>query len=165
MVLLSIPKTIAEWNPTFQSTEWWLKGGWMATEQWREMRFSVAFQSPFRDHSVDWMAGTFQWPFSHFFFWKRKLRTTWLELRKWESKGEYSNHSATETVKTVDEHIVYIYHSLNLYFDLVFLIIYSFINYQLLFTKNMNISFKRTHSLNRFYQTRHQNLKSKFSAI
>ena len=40
------------WNLTFQSTEWWLNGGWMATEWWRE-------RWPFRHISV-----TTQWLFS-----------------------------------------------------------------------------------------------------
>ena len=52
------------WNLTIQSTEWWLNGGWMTTEWLGERWISVAFQSPFSNHSVDWMAGTFQWPFS-----------------------------------------------------------------------------------------------------
>ena len=38
----------------------------MATEWWRERLFSVTFQWPFNDHSVDWMAGTFHWLFSQF---------------------------------------------------------------------------------------------------
>ena len=46
------------------SVEWWLNDGWMATEWWRERWISVALQSPFRYHLVDWMPGTFQWPFS-----------------------------------------------------------------------------------------------------
>ena len=29
---------------------------------WRERWISVAFQSPYNDHFVDWMAGTYQWP-------------------------------------------------------------------------------------------------------
>ena len=37
------------WNPTIQSTGWWL-------ERW----FSVTFQWSICDHSVDCMAGTFQ---------------------------------------------------------------------------------------------------------
>ena len=68
------------WYLTFQSTEWWLNVGWMATEWWRERWISVAFQPPFSDHSVDWMAGTFQWPFSQLIFWKIKLRPMRLEL-------------------------------------------------------------------------------------
>ena len=47
------------------SREWSLNDGWMATEWWRVRWFSVAFQSPFSDHSVNWMADIFQWPFSH----------------------------------------------------------------------------------------------------
>ena len=66
------------WNLTFQSTEWWLNGCWMATEWWRERWISVAFQSPLSYHSVDWMAGTVQWPFSQVIFWKIKLHRYYL---------------------------------------------------------------------------------------
>ena len=72
-------KIFTGWNLTFQSTEWWLNVGWMATEWWRERWISVAFQSPFSYHSFDWMAGTFQWPFSQLIFWKIKLRPTRIE--------------------------------------------------------------------------------------
>ena len=57
-----------------------LNGGWMATEWWRERWISFAFQSPFSDHSVDWMAGIFQWPFRQLIFWKIKFRPTRLEV-------------------------------------------------------------------------------------
>ena len=92
------------WNLTSQSTEWWMNGGWMATEWWRERWISVAFPPPFTDHLVDWMAGTFQWPFSQLFFWKIKLRPTRLEL----VMAKYANHSATGTVRNGSEYLVFV---------------------------------------------------------
>ena len=42
------------WNvPAIQSTEWWLNGGWNATEIHISRHHSVAIQPPFSHHSVD----------------------------------------------------------------------------------------------------------------
>ena len=86
------------WNINVQSTEWWLNGGWMETEWWWEWWISVAYQSSFSDPSVEWMAGTFQWPFSQLLFFFEKLSPTRLEPEMQESKGKYTNHSSTGTV-------------------------------------------------------------------
>ena len=48
------------WNLTFQSTERWLNGGWMATEWWRERWISVAFQPPFSQLNGRYISVTFQ---------------------------------------------------------------------------------------------------------
>ena len=70
----------SHWNvPAIQSTEWSLNGGWNATEIHLSRHHSVVIQPPFSYHSVDWMAGTFQWPFSQLIFWKIKLRLTQIE--------------------------------------------------------------------------------------
>ena len=96
------------WNLTFQSTEWILNGGWMATEWWRDWLISVVFQPSFSDHSVDWMAGTFQWPFSQLILWKIKLRPTLLEPGMNDSKRKYANHCSTATAVIREEYLVYI---------------------------------------------------------
>ena len=51
--------------------EWWLNGHWMVTGKVDFSRIS----DPFSYHSVDWMAGTFQWPFSQLIF--LKLNCAW----------------------------------------------------------------------------------------
>lgn len=56
---------ISDTEITFQSTAWW-----------RERWLSVAFQSPISNHSVDWMAGSFEWPFGQFIFWKKTPKIT-----------------------------------------------------------------------------------------
>ena len=50
------------WNLTFQSTEWWLNGNWM-----------VMGKVDFIHHSVNCMAGIFQWPFIQWPFLKNKI--------------------------------------------------------------------------------------------
>ena len=90
------------WNLTFQSTERWLNGGWMATEWWRERWISVAFQPPFSQLN----GRLFQLPFSQLIFWKIKLRPMRLEPGMYESKGKYTNHSAMGTVRDYAEYLV-----------------------------------------------------------
>mgnify|MGYP003686284799 CR=1 FL=1 len=48
----------SHWNvPAIQSTEWWLNGGWNATEIHLSFHHSVAIPPPFSHHSVDWKVG------------------------------------------------------------------------------------------------------------
>ena len=56
-----------------------LNGDWMVAEWRLNGDGKGGFQSHFSHHSVDWIAGTFQWPFSQLIFWKIKLRPTRLD--------------------------------------------------------------------------------------
>ena len=49
----------------------WNLINWMATDWFLNGDGKGGFQSPFCHHSVNWKAGTFQWPFSQLIFWKR----------------------------------------------------------------------------------------------
>ena len=53
----------------------WMVAEWRLNDDkwWQEKWFSVTFQSPSSDHSVDWMAGTFHRLFSQFIFWKKNF--------------------------------------------------------------------------------------------
>ena len=75
-----------------------LNGDWMVAEWPLNGDGKGGFQSHFSHHSVDWMAGTFQWPFSQLIFWKIKLRLTRIEPGMWGSQWEHANHYATGTV-------------------------------------------------------------------
>ena len=81
---LSVDWMVTEWwlNGDRMVTEWWLNGGWLATEWRLNGDGKGGFRSHFSHHSVDWMAGRFQWPFSQLYFWKIKLcrydiKTSW----------------------------------------------------------------------------------------
>ena len=52
--------------------------------------------------SVDWMAGTFQWPFSQLIFWKIKLRQTRLE------PGSTSQREVWRIFRNYDEYLVFV---------------------------------------------------------
>ena len=80
---VNIHRMKSQLSADWMVTEWWLNDNWMVTGKW----ISVAFQPPFSDHSVDWMAGTFQWPFSQLVFWKIRLRPTRIEPGMLESRG------------------------------------------------------------------------------
>ena len=76
-------QTFTRWNLTFHLPEWWLNGGWKATELWQERWMLIAFHLIFSHNSVDKIAGIFHWPFS---LWKIKLDQHSLNLG-------YKNHN------------------------------------------------------------------------
>ena len=73
----------SHFSVTWMETEWLVNGDCMMTGKVDLRRF----QSPFSPHSVDWMVGTFQWPFTQLIFWKLRLRPMRLEPGMYESKG------------------------------------------------------------------------------
>ena len=116
------------WNLTFQLTEWWLNGGWMATELWRERWISVAIQPPFSQLNGRHISVTFQ---SVYFFWKIKLRSMQLEpglTKQKESTPTIRPRGPLGTVMII-QYLCSV--CLILYLKHVFLIFYSFFNQQL----------------------------------